>query len=198
MLQPAPRLDLLEFVTPPQGAELIRYSYYSRKEVSSGVWPSELQFFADQAGVAGATIRDTNMTKGSAIGNPRRFLAQFINLDVYCIDQAEAIAPDVSANLAELLRQLVLKIECLDKEYLTVPAWIVPAGGGLTGFSGDTVDIVANGVADKRNAYPIELNLEREASFSVKLLSPVAGGVTTTKDLIAEIVLTGLLLRPKQ
>lgn len=198
-INPAARMDLIAFNQPPDGSEVLRYSYYSRKAITGGaVWPADLQFFSDQQGVAGATIRDTNMTKGSAIGNPRRFLAQYLNLNIYSVVKAEVIAVAVVQDLQEALMQTVVKITVLDKEYLTVPSWVVPAGGGLVVSIGGhaTALMATNGNADKRNAYPIEINLEREASFSVNLLSPVA--ITPVKNLYAEFVLTGLLLRPKQ
>lgn len=199
MINPAARLDLLAFSQPPDGSEVLRYSYYSRKSVAAAPWVADIQFFSDQVGVGGATLRDTNMTKGSAIGNPRRFLAQFLNFNVYNIEIAEVLEPEQAGAIQLVLMQTVTKITVLDKEYLTVPTWTVPAGGGMTGVGGGSLAgpvFVNNGNPDKRNAYPIELNLEREASFSVNLLAPIA--FTTAKNLVVEYVITGLLLRPRQ
>lgn len=192
-------MELIDFSRPPSGSEVLRYSYYDRKLVAAGAWPAELLFFSDQQGVAGATIRDTNMTKGSAIGNPRRFLAQYLNFNIYSFEKAEVIAALAVPYMQEVLMQTVIKVTVLDKEYLTVPSWFVPAGGGLqVSIGGHLTAMTANnGNPDKRNAYPIELNLEREASFNVKLLLPTAGP-TEQVNLKAEMVLTGLLLRPKQ
>ena len=208
MINPAVRSELAAFIAPPGGAEVLRYSYFSRKFIPAttpNVWPSEVQFFSDQNGVGGATARDTNMTKGSAIGNPRRFLAQFLNFNIYCALPAQAILGTAVAEANEILMQTTIRIDVLDKEYLTVPAWTVPAGGGTLWTGGGTLanGTFTNGSPDKRNAYPIELNLEREASFSVRLLSPVvpAAGVyigVTTLGYYVECVLTGLLLRPGQ
>jgi hypothetical protein len=196
MIRPAPRPDLMAFSMPPEGAEVLKYTYYSRKTLSAGV-QADVQFFSDQVGVSGATLRSTNMTKGSAIGNPRRFLAQFLNFNLYAVTAASVTTNTVSQDVNQVLMQTVCKITVLDKEYLTVPSWVVPSGGGLFATGGGAAMFSPlNGWPSKQNAYPIEINLEREASFSVQLLFPVA--VTTTVDLLAEYCLTGLLLRPKQ
>jgi hypothetical protein len=51
-----------------------------------------------------------------------------------------------------------------------------------------------NGVPEKRQALAIEICLEREVTFAVKLKAPET--FTTTQNLLAEFTLHGLLLRP--
>lgn len=199
MVNPQPGVNLADFVTAPAGMEVLRYSFYNRKAFSAAAFPASTQFFSDQIGVGAVNSRGTNMTKGSAIGNPRRFLIQFINCAVYNVATAEVILVDAAQDIQQVLMQTVIRCELLDKEYLTVPTYVVPAGGGMTGNGGGTLAgpvFVNNGVPDKRNAYPVELPLEREASFNFTLLAPTA--FTISKALYVEIILTGLLLRPRQ
>jgi hypothetical protein len=206
MVHPATRLDLLEFQTPPPGAEVTRYSYYSRKLLAAAAQTGSLQFFSDQVGVAGATIRDTNMTKGSAIGNPRRFLAQFLNCHIYVAGSTGPSLVNASVDVVQLVNGTVTRIDLLDKEYLTVPTWKIPAGGGAfsSGVTGTAAGPVVgalttlNGHPDMKNAYPVELNLEREASFSVTLLFPASITLSAVGGVYVEYMLTGLLLRPRQ
>ena len=207
MVHPATRVELLEFQTPPPGSEVIRYSYWSRKLLPAAALAASYQFFSDQVGVGTVTGRDTNMTKPSAIGNPRRFLAQFINCHVYAGGSTSCTLVNVGIDTCQVINTSNIRIDLLDKEYLTLPTWMVPCGGGpvIQGSTGTAAGpvvgalTVLNGVPDKRNAYPIELPLEREASFSVALQFPgtpptlsVVGGI------YVDIVLTGLLIRPRQ
>lgn len=196
-----PSLALVDFMTPPDNMECLKYTFFSRKAISAGAVGRETQFFSDQIGVGGATSRDTNMTKPAAMGNPRRFLMQWLNCAIYSVTAAEAIAVDVAEDIQQLLTQTYIRLELLDKEYLTVPTFAVPAGGGMWGAGGGTLAgpvFVTNGVPDKRNAYPVELPLEREASFTFKMINASSAGITTSKDLYVELLMTGLLLRPRQ
>jgi len=200
MLIPANNPMLADFVSPPLGFELLRYTFYSRKCISAGAWPSETVFFSDQVGVGGATTRDTNMTKPAAMGNPRRFLMQWINCAIYSVSATSTSVPtSILDDVSQVLYQTHLRIELLDKEYLTCPTFHIPAGGGLSGATGVVAtEFGTSGSPDKKNAYPVELPLEREASFAFRLRNAVTGGFTTSVDLYVEYLLTGLLLRPNQ
>lgn len=206
MVNPAIRADLASFIAPPANAEVTRYSYYSRKLFAAAATSGNYQFFSDQVGVNSMTIRDTNMTKGSAIGNPRRFLAQWLNCIVYAAGPTSTSLVNVAMDINWLIMSTTVRIDVLDKEYLTVPTWCIPAGGGpvITGVTGTAAGPVVgaigitNGNPDKKNAYPIEINLEREASFAVTLMFPAAYTVLSVGGVYVEFVMTGLLLRPRQ
>ena len=205
-INPAVRSELAAFIAPPANAEVTRYSYYSRKIFTAAAQSGNFQFFSDQVGVGGMTTRDTNMTKGSAIGNPRRFLAQWLNCIIYPAGSTALSLVNAAIDVWQLIMGTTTRIDLLDKEYLTVPTWCIPAGGGpvVMGSTGTAAGpvvgalAVANGNPDKKNAYPIELNLEREASFSVTMMFPAAITLSCVGGLYVEYVLTGLLLRPHQ
>jgi hypothetical protein len=200
MIRPQPLAELAKYVVAPQGMEILHYTYFSRKLISAGVLPAETQFFADQVGVGGATSRDTNMTKPSAIGNPRSMLVQFITCAVYNVTAAQVILAGVAQAAQQLLYQTFIRVDLLDKEYLTIPTYMVPAGGGLyvngVGAALNALG-VSNGTPEKKNCLNVELPLEREASFVFRMVSSAAT-ITLGVDMHIEMAIHGLLLRPRQ
>lgn len=210
MIKTQPSAGLLDFAVPPPNYEAIKYTYYSRKVFATSDALTTKNFFSDQVGVSSATLRDTNMTKPNAIANPKRFLAQWMNFRVYTILAADmttaATIKTTLSNVNAILVNGVFQIKLLDKEYLTIPALDVPAGGGMVSAMGGAASALdgaatpVNGVPSRGNAYPLELPLEREASFTIDLLFPASGivALSAAGSLYGEVCLTGILLRPRQ
>jgi len=207
MIKPNPMGSLMQFVNPPAHYEVIKYTFYSRKLVPAsiaGAFPSEIQFFTDQIGVAGATARDTNLQKPNILAsNPNRFLGQFLNFTVYNTVEAIAVDPSLITDMNQVIMQTYIRLELLSKEYLTVPTHHIPAGGGVwaaglfTGYIGGAV----NGFPQHSNAYACEIPFERETAFTYKVMQSAGAGtyaIVTTNALHLEASITGLLLRPTQ
>ncbi len=207
-IEPTASAGLMDFVNPPNGWEVIRYSFYSRKAALAAATVSGItvSFFSDVVGVNSATLRDTNMTKPNAIANPNRFYAQWFNFRLYSNLIADTAANNLTllGDVMTVLQRGVIQIRLLAKEYLTIPALDVPAGSGVySAISGATGTVGAagatNGMPNKQNSLRIDLPLEKEATFNVDLSFPDASiPALVNATLRPEAVLHGLLLRPKQ
>lgn len=199
--------SMVEFANPPQNMEVIKYTFWSRKLVAisiAGAWPSEIPFFTDQVGVAGATGRDTNLSKPNTLAsNPNKFLGQFLNCTAYNTVAAIAVVASLITDINQVVMQTYLRLELMSKEYLTVPTYHVPAGGGTwqPGLFTGAIGSATNGVPMHRNCYAVELPFERETTLTLKMLCTAGAGtyaIVTTNALHVEVAITGLLMRPKQ
>ena len=205
--------SMVEFANPPASMEVIKYTYFSRKLVGAQAvnWPSETQFFTDQVGVAGATARDTNLQKPNTLAsNPNKFLGQFINCTMYnTVSSVTSVTPVTATpglltDINQVIMQTYLRMELMSKEYLTVPTYHVPAGGGLwaPGLLAQVGTGGVNGEPTHRNAYACEIPFERETTLVFKMINAnIAGASTaiiTVNALYVEMAITGLLMRPRQ
>ena len=198
---------MLDFANPPAIMEVIKYTFWSRKLIAistAGNWPSETQFFTDQVGVAGATARDTNLSKPNTLAsNPNKFLGQFLNCTMYNTVAAVAVVPSLITDINQVIMQTFLRLELMSKEYLTVPTYHVPAGGGTwqPGLFTGAIGSAVNGIPQHSNAYACEIPFERETTLTFKMLCTAGAGtyaIVTTNALHVEISITGLLMRPRQ
>ena len=196
MINPIPRPQLADFISPRNGLEVLRYEYFSRKPFVAGVFPTETLFFSDVVGVGGATERTTNMRKASTIPNPNRFLAQFLTFRVFTVVKADMVTAPASVDAEQIINNTLVRVEVDMKEYRTLQTAEIPSGIGMWTNPSSTLARMTfgNGVPEKRQALAIEICLEREVTFAVKLKAPET--FTTTQNLLAEFTLHGLLLRP--
>jgi len=196
------------FVQPGPMEEAVSWTFYHmRRQAAAAFAPSQQFFNVGKGGTDGAvsvTELESNMEKASAVTAPKRFLVTAINLivtpETNTTGNVDLAANNLFVNsVQQMLDNTVLGIYISDKKYLEVPASMVPAGCGLTGFAGTSVvagNYVANGMPSNQNGYNVLLPIPFEFAFYALLTAPKA--FTTTAALRVTVALQGILVRPKQ
>ncbi len=163
MLTPSVNGNTQRFVDGLANFDLLYYTYYHRTVGSTGAQAAPLVFF--QA-VNGANLLTTNMN-GGQIPKDNAFLVQHINCNIVTSNEASLVSDAEFAKVVKdlhlLLSKSVVFLGLGPTEYLTVPTWQLPAGGGMAGATGaasaagTSVGFVTNGAPVHQNAYPIRL-----------------------------------------
>jgi hypothetical protein len=195
---------LKQFVQPGVNEEAVSWTFYHMRRQAAAAFAPSQQFFNVGKGGTDGAVSVTEMEKASAVTAPKRFLVTAINLIVAPENNAGGNV-DLAANnttvnsIAQVVDNTVLGIYISDKKYLEVPASMVPAGAGLSGFQGTSVvagNYVTNGLPTNQNGYNVLLPIPFEFAFYALLTAPKA--FTTTAAVRVTVALQGILVRPKQ
>jgi hypothetical protein len=203
--------QLKEWIAPSKNEEVIAWTWYHMRRQAAAAFAATQQFFnvalGGTDGAVTVSLLESNMEKASTISAPKRFLATGMTLVVKGESAAggvvDAATSDETVNsIQQIVDGTTITLKLGDKTYLQLTSEDVPAGAGLTGFSGTSqggagnTQYVSNGVAVHTNFYPILLPFPYEQTFSVVFDNPKA--FTTTAATRVKVALHGYLARPKQ
>ena len=170
-------------VVDPTGREAITYSLWERQQYVSGT-TEQLQFFNQgaQTGING------NLTLGGQLPNGQAFLVQALKVHVAqgpfataAAAPADGPAQAVQEDIFNLIHNATAEIRIGDKTYGRWPLWMLPPGGGISGFLSAAGSLTApatsvssfaqSGVPDPRAVYtlPIPVVLPPQFNFDVTL-----------------------------
>ena len=194
---------LMDFATPRKTEELVPWSYYDRNTFSAGALATSTPFFNAVA----TDSRDGNMELAQQIPSPKRFLVTQIRVHIASILSTGVWTTGATTsgtiindtNLFQADTQVSFALG--DKNYLLVPTWKLPSGGGLFGLHTDAVaDTSAggstNGWPRVKNGYQGAWPIPPNTAFTIALKAP--GANTIANDMVVTISLDGWLIRPKQ
>lgn len=159
---------------------------------------TQIQYFKVPRGQAGKTLVDTNMDTAGALANPKIFVISGIRL--HAQQDLTAALTNID-DLKIILHQSYFSFDIGGnfKNYLQVPAFMLPSGFGVSGFAATALaaqDIVNNGMPAIHNFYSIQkypIGIPPMQSFEATLNFPAAPTVTTETQVWA--ILWGILGR---
>lgn len=202
--------------------EYDRYNtqYQGRKETIGWVWYDTVTYTsgttvaATMFNAVRATIDLSNMEVAGQFAAPKGFLCRVIRFYVKQRSRSVARAASTAAqtggmdNVAQLINTGVLTLQVGQKQYLRIPLWMLPSGGGATGQMavqgatadpGGAIDYGTSGIADPRAVYALSqpVFIAPQINFQVDLFWPaaitLAGGDTTIS-----VAMDGDIVRPVQ
>lgn len=174
-------------------------------------------YFGSTVGSATNGLRDTNMEKANAIGNPKRFSVEAVKVDLIQGNFPSQTGTTMTGlmthlnDLWEVFSAGHLQFRSIDKTYLNVaPLWQCPPGAGLLGSPAVSTQLasaadrlVQMGVASCGLPAPQAIRwlkspipLQAETPFFVEITYTALVAITDAARL--GVVLEGLLIRPLQ
>lgn len=157
-----------------------------------------------------ATLDDGNMEVAGQLSAPKGFFLRSIRFFPKFLPQntanaaAGATQTGILHDMAQLLNTGTLRLVVGSKEYVHVPLWMLPQGGGpvpiiCTGDVAVIPDYATNGIADPRAVYSLAkpLFIAPQMSFFVTLTWPAAITLVAG-DTDVMVALEGDMVRPIQ
>lgn len=209
--------EMKAFLTVGSKEEAVWEPRYHYQSYAAAGFTSQ-SYFGSTMGSASGGLRDTNMEKANAIGNPARFSVEAIKIDLVqgnfpSLRSATLTTLNTHVNdLWEVVSAGHLQFRSISKTYLNVaPLWAIPAGQGLAGggvatstnqaSAADAVNhiaIASCGIPSPMGVRWLKapIPLQAETPFFADVTYTTAVAITDAARL--GVILDGLLIRPLQ
>lgn len=171
--------------------EYVRQPVWDRKRITAAATTASLTFFKT---FLGGTLRDTNMTSDGSFAAPHTYDA--FGLSMF-IQQGT-----VAADLQILMNESFLELRLSSKPYLQAMGFMMPAAGGLYGFTTAVNQFQAqNGLPGPSVYLPLDLeglplHLPSQQDFNALLTVANTAAVAFSANVDIWMVLHGIMGRP--